>query len=241
MIKKEGYHLGVIPDGNRRWARARNLSDFEGHKQGAKLMFEAIQWALEKPEIKEISIYAFSEENFKRSIQEKEWLNKVYSQGLIRLFNEKFIYNPKTKIKFVTTDIKKIISSGLFQETLHEFRRIERKTENHDEKILNVLMAYTGKSEIVRAVSKPFSRLKNLFFGMSEKDITNAMQIKNPCDFIIRTGFEEAEREAKSGFLIWQSAYSENYHIRKNWGDVTKQDLEEAWNYFLNNRKMEGK
>ena len=237
----EKFHIGVIPDGNRRWARARNLSDFEGHKQGAKLMFEVIEWFLKKPEIKEISIYAFSEENFKRSIQEKQWLNKVYSQGIIKLFNEKFIYNPKTKIKFITTSKQKIISSGLFQETLHEFQRIERRTENHDEKILNILIGYTGKSEIVRAISKPLSRLKNLFFGLNEQDITNALQIKNSCDFVIRSGYEEAERESKSGFLIWQSAYSENYHIRKNWGDVTIKDLDEAWDSFLHTRKLKGK
>ena len=172
------YHLGIIPDGNRRWARARNLSDFDGHKQGAKLMFEAIKWALKKPEIKEISIYIFSEENFKRSIQEKQWLNKVYSEGLIKLFDEKFICDPKTKIKFITTNKQQIISSGLFQETLHEFQRIERKTQDHDEKILNILMAYTGKNEIINAVSKPFLRLKNLFFGMNEQPY-NYKQTKN--------------------------------------------------------------
>ena len=73
-----------------------------------------------------------------------------------------------------------------------------------------------------------------------EFELKNGLKVKRPCDFIIRTGEESEEREARSGFLLWQSAYSEYYHINKFFPDVTKEDFDKAWSYFENTRRGKG-
>ena len=80
----------------------------------------------------------------------------------------------------------------------------------------------------------------NLFFGLSEEDISKHLRVKHECDLVIRTGEEEAKREAKSGFLLWQSAYSEYYHIPKYWPEVEEKDFDQAWEYFMNSKRLKG-
>ncbi|MFO8011509.1 MAG: undecaprenyl diphosphate synthase family protein, partial [Dehalococcoidia bacterium] len=77
-------------------------------------------------------------------------------------------------------------------------------------------------------------------FGLSERDLEHELAVKSPCDFIIRTGDEERSREAKSGFLLWQSAYSEYYHIDKLFPDATLEDFQEAWNHFKGIARKKG-
>ena len=103
-----------------------------------------------------------------------------------------------------------------------------------------MLIGYTGQSEILSAISSPLNRVKNLLFGLSEKDIKSSLKVKTPCDFIIRTGEESEEREARSGFLLWQSAYAEYYHINKFFPEVTEEDFNKAWNHFINTRRRKG-
>ena len=79
-----------------------------------------------------------------------------------------------------------------------------------------------------------------MLFGLREQDLEKGLKVKTPCDFVVRTGTEEKEREAKSGFLLWQSAYSEYYHINKFFPDVTEEDFNEAWNYFKNTKRKKG-
>ena len=229
------YHIGIIPDGNRRWARARGLSDQEGHEHGATILKNAIEWAVNKPEIKEISVYVLSEENFKRTKEELAWLNDVYIEGLQDLRQRKIIREQGITINMISTQPQK-----LTPELLQLFADMHGETKQYGNKLLNILIGYTGKREILRAAAHPLNRIKNLFFDLNEKDIERGLLVKTPCDFIIRSSFEEAERESKSGFLIWQSAYSEYYHINKHWGDVEMLDLEEAWAKFLHTRRMKG-
>ena len=103
-----------------------------------------------------------------------------------------------------------------------------------------MLIGYTGQSEILSAISSPVNRIKNLLFGLSENDLKNSLKVKSLCDFIIRTGEESEEREARSGFLLWQSAYAEYYHINKFFPEVTKEDFNKAWAYFKNTRRRKG-
>lgn len=229
-------HVGLIPDGNRRWARARNLPDIEGHKYGSIVLKDAVEFFLRKPEIKELSIFCLSEENFKRSKEELDYLNKIYIEGIEDLRKRPLLGDEQVRVNLVSTSMDKLDPS-----LLSVFKQINSETKVYSDKILNLLVGYTGKTEIIKAMQSPINKIKNLFFGLKEEDIRKALIVKTPCDFIIRSGFEEAERESKSGFFIWQSAYSENYHLKKNWGDVTHKDLEEAWDYFLTARIMKGK
>lgn len=231
-----GYHVGLIPDGNRRWAREHNKPEQEGHKRGSVVLKKAVEYLLQKPEITELSVYILSEENFKRDKQELEWLDKIYIEGLEDLKKREVLHKTRVKVNMITTSKNKLTPS-----VINVFNNLKTETKIYSNKALNFLIGYTGKNEILSAISHPMNRIKNLFFNLTEKDIQRGLQVKTPCDFIIRSSFEEAEREGKSGFLIWQSAYSEYYHIKKNWGDVTTKDLEDAWKYFLNTKRLKGK
>ncbi|PIN84902.1 MAG: di-trans,poly-cis-decaprenylcistransferase [Candidatus Diapherotrites archaeon CG11_big_fil_rev_8_21_14_0_20_37_9] len=230
------YHLGIIPDGNRRWAKEHNLHPSEGHKVGAEKMELLVDWAVSHDSIGEVSIYGLSEENFKRNPKELSWLYDIYYSKLEKLLTSKNLHNQEVKVNLVTTDPRRIPKN-----LVDVCKTLKHETKFYGNTVLNILIGYTGQSEILRAVRSPMNRIKNLFFGLSESDIQKSLGVKNQCDFVIRTGEEEAEREAKSGFLLWQSAYSEYYHLNKYWPDITEADLNGAWNYFSEQRRLKGK
>lgn len=231
----QGYHIGLIPDGNRRWARERGLKPWDGHRRGAEKEELFVEWCIDHPDIGEITTYGLSEENFKRPAKELEKLYEIFEDELTALINKEKVHTNRVKINIICTSIKPFPKNliGLFA-------RIKIETRNYGDKVLNLLIGYTGQAELLKAVSSPLNRVKNLFFGLTEKDLQNSLKVKRPCDFIIRTGEESEEREARSGFLLWQSAYAEYYHINKYFPDVTKGDLNRAWSYFLSTRRRRG-
>ncbi|MBI4210031.1 MAG: di-trans,poly-cis-decaprenylcistransferase [Candidatus Diapherotrites archaeon] len=235
-IASGGYHLGVIPDGNRRWAVANGMQASDGHRAGARKMELMVNWAVRHDDIRELSIYGLSEENFKRAPSELSNLYSIYYDGLSKLLNSKEMHDNGVKVNLVSTSSRRVP-----KDILEVCKELKKETKFYGNKVLNILIGYTGQSEIMRSVSSPMNRLKNLFFGLNEEDIRKSLGVKSTCDFVIRTGEEEADREAKSGFLLWQSAYSEYYHIKKFWPDIEEQDLNEAWSHFTATRRMRGK
>ena len=229
------YHIGMIPDGNRRWAKEKGLDPWEGHKRGAEKGELFIEWCIDREDISELTVYGLSEENFKRPVKELGKLYELYEEELTRLINNEKLHKERVKVNIVSTDIKPIS-----RELLPIFRRLINETKGYDNKVLNMLIGYTGQSEILSAISSPFNRVRNLLFGLSRKDIEKGLRVKRPCDFIIRTGEESEEREARSGFLLWQSAYAEYYHINKYFPDVTEEDFNKAWDYFMSTRRRKG-
>jgi tritrans,polycis-undecaprenyl-diphosphate synthase [geranylgeranyl-diphosphate specific] len=229
------YHIGMIPDGNRRWAKERGLEPWEGHREGAEKTELFLEWCIDHKDISEITFYGLSEENFKRPSEELKKLYELYEEEFTKLINKEKVHKNRVKINIISTDIKPIPSKLALL-----FYRIRAETKNYENKVVNMLIGYTGQSEILSAVSSPLNRVKNLLFGLSKEDIRSSLKVKAPCDFIIRTGEESEEREARSGFLLWQSAYAEYYHINKFFPDVTEEDFNEAWNYFKGTRRRKG-
>jgi len=229
------YHIGMIPDGNRRWAKEKGLDPWEGHKRGAEKGELFIEWCIDREDISELTVYGLSEENFKRPAKELGKLYELYEEELTRLTNNEKLHKERVKVNIISTDIKPIS-----RKLLPVFRRLTTETKDYDNKVLNMLIGYTGQSEILSAVSSPLNRVKNLLFGLNENNLKDSLRVKTPCDFIIRTGEESEEREARSGFLLWQSAYAEYYHINKYFPDVTEEDFNKAWDYFMSTRRRKG-
>ena len=198
------YHIGMIPDGNRRWAKEKGLDPWKGHKRGAEKGELFIEWCIDHEDISELTVYGLSEENFKRPVKELGKLYELYEEELTRLANNEKLHKQRVKVNIISTDIKPIS-----RELLPVFRRLTTETKKYDNKVLNMLIGYTGQSEILSAISSPLNRVRNLLFGLSRRDVEESLRVKKPCDFIIRTGEESEEREARSGFLLWQSAYAE--------------------------------
>jgi len=229
------YHVGMIPDGNRRWAREKGLEPWEGHVKGAEKGELFIEWCIDHEDISELTVYGLSEENFKRPYKELIKLYELYEGELTRLINNEKLHRERVKVNIISTELKPIPRSLVMI-----FHKIKNETKDYDNKVLNMLIGYTGQSEILGAISSPLNRVKNLLFGLSQKDLKSGLKVKTPCDLIIRSGEDSEEREARSGFLLWQSAYAEYFHINKYFPDVTTEDFDRAWEYFIKARKRKG-
>ena len=233
------FHLGVIPDGNRRWARERGLTIHEGHRVGTEKMRMAGEWAMSHSEIRILSVYALSEENYKRSKEELNWLYGFYNTMFRDLAVSNVVHENHVKVRIIST------RPGPLPVYLKQAcRELERATARYGERFLNILLGYTGESETIQAVERlmlrPLSRMRALAGGLTGEDIRRELLVKEPADFIIRTGREEGPREAKSGFLLWQSAYAEYYHLEKFWPEVTEDDLNACWKYFKGTKRLKG-
>jgi undecaprenyl diphosphate synthase len=229
------FHVGLIPDGNRRWAQQAGLTLREGHEHGAETVEMALDWAYEHPDIAEFTVYGLSEENFKRSAEELGWLFEIYERKLSELLEDPTLGQRDVRVRIVYTCPRRW-PSGIRRLV----GQLHRQTADHRGKRLNVLLGYTGQSELHQAVARPRNRLKNLMGRLTDRDIERGLLVRRPCDLVIRTGYEEAPREAKSGFLLWQSAYAEFQHAPKHFPDLTRADLDELWARFQQLRRRLG-
>jgi tritrans,polycis-undecaprenyl-diphosphate synthase [geranylgeranyl-diphosphate specific] len=232
---KRPHHIGVILDGNRRYARKKGLDGKEGHIFGADKVELLLNWCL-KLEIKIITLYAFSTENFNRSPEEVKKIMELLIERLKKITEEPLIMENKVKVKFIgrreflPKEINKLIDD------------IEEKTEKHDNFLLNVAVSYGGRAEIVDAVKKIVEKVQDKELEISkinEEVISENLYtegIPDP-DLIIRTSGEER----LSGFLLWQSAYSELYFIDIYWPAFRKIDLWRAVRVYQQRERRYGK
>ena len=227
-------HIGIIMDGNRRWAKSKGKIASEGHKVGADTLDKMLHYA-NKIGIKYLTVYAFSTENWKRAENEVSVIMKLLKKYIDDFLGGMDDENIKVNI---LGDISKLNKN--LQKSLNE--TIE-KTKNNTGLTFNIAFNYGGRDEIVRAVKKITH--KALLGEITEDDITEELISENlytknmpDPDLIIRTSGELR----LSGFLIWQSAYSELYFVEKNWPEFTEKDLYEAIEeYKRRNRRFGGK
>ncbi len=209
-------HLGIIMDGNRRWARENNLPSHKGHQKGYEKLIEVGDWCLEKG-IETLSVYAFSTENWKRSKKEVQTLMRLLEKALTEEIDK---FNKKGVRVNVVGSRKKID-----KKTLSKIENIQDRTKNNTKGVLNICFNYGGRLEIVEAIEKIIEK------GYKAKDITEELITENTWmgdqadpDLILRTSGEKR----LSGFLTWQSVYSEFYFLDSHWPAFEKSDLEKA-------------
>ncbi|HHE76489.1 MAG TPA: di-trans,poly-cis-decaprenylcistransferase [Candidatus Parcubacteria bacterium] len=215
---KVPYHLAVIIDGNRRWAKERRLPIFEGHRQGFNNV-KKISEEARKMGVKILTFYGFSTENWKRSKLEVKNLMRLIE----RAFSKKYINELISKgVALRVIGEKNRLSKNL----QGKIKRAESLTRKGKNGILNLAISYGGRLEIIQAIKKIIS--KKIPAGEVNEDIVSknlwTAGLPYP-DFLIRTGKEKR----LSNFLIWQSAYSELYFVNKYWPDFNKNDLEDAF------------
>jgi undecaprenyl diphosphate synthase len=230
MKKIIPHHLGIIIDGNRRWARERRLPTFEGHRRGLEKLKEVGKWCKEKG-VKILTIYAFSTENWNRSKEEVSYLMKL----LKRAFSKKEIkWLNKEGIKLQVIGQRERLPESLQQ----AIREAEVLTKNNQEGILNLAISYGGRAEICQAVQNIFES------NEPPHKITEDFVSKNlwtadlpDLDLIIRTGGEQRI----SNFLLWRAAYAEFYFSKKYWPAFTEKDLDEALADYAQRQRRFGK
>ncbi|MBZ9577640.1 di-trans,poly-cis-decaprenylcistransferase [Patescibacteria group bacterium] len=217
QIFKIPTHLGIIIDGNRRWAKKRGLPSFEGHRRGLDRVNKIGEWC-RKRGVKILTLYTFSTENWNRSKKEISYLMKLLGEALNRK-NVKELHQKKIKLQVIGQ--KERLPRFLQQ----RIKKAEGLTQNNKEGILNLAISYGGRPEIVQAVKNIIEKkvlASKITEDLIDKNLWTA-DLPEP-DLIIRTG--GAQR--LSNFLTWQSIYSELYFTKKHWPEFTEKDLDEA-------------
>ena len=234
MEEKEIKHIAIIMDGNRRWAKEKNLDTKMGHKQGANTLEKIVRYA-NKIGIPYITVYAFSTENWKRTKEEVGALMLLLKNYLDDFAKRADTENIKINVIGDVTPLDKSLQKSIQN-------AIERTKENTGT-VFNIAFNYGGRAEIVNAVKEIAKEVKNgkiLPEEIKEDTISRHLYTKNQPDpdLLIRTSGEIRT----SNFLPWQLVYSEFYFVEKYWPDFTEKDLDEAIEeYKRRNRKFGGK
>ena len=221
-------HLGLIIDGNGRWAKRRGLPRSVGHKVGFENLKKQIEF-IQSLGIKNVSIYCFSKQNWNRPTSEVEFLMKSFNQML-----------DECKKEYENQDVRIIISGDLEDDRLSDKVRNKAKelmelTKNKSGFVVNACINYGGREEILNAVNKIIELGKT---NIDEKMFTQYLYTSEllPLDFIIRTSGEQRT----SNFMPWQSTYSEWYFPKTYWPGFTKKELIKALKIFMKRNRRYG-
>jgi len=217
-------HMAIIMDGNGRWGLKHKNSRNLGHKEGLKTVEMVIKFCIKK-KIKFLTLYAFSTENWKRPLKERNYLFRLLEIYLIEKLEK--LNNEKIKIK--------ILGEKKFYNKLNKLLDFaEKKTIRNTKLQINLALNYGSKKEIVYALNKLKSKGK-----ISVNDINNNLYTKNVPDpeILIRTG----NTKRLSNFLLWQVAYSEIFFEKKLWPDFKYEDLNKIMKKFSKIKRNFGK
>jgi undecaprenyl diphosphate synthase len=220
-------HVAIIMDGNRRWARNKGFPVFYGHKKGVDTVKRIVE-AARKIQIKYLTLYTFSTENWNRS---KKEINMLFS------LLKKCIFDYRDELKSNDISLK---VSGAYQQFSNDLVKIIDDTISYladcKSMVLNLALNYGGRKEIVDAVNKA---IKDGVKVITEDEIEKRLYtypLPFP-DLIIRTSGEMRI----SNFLIWQSAYSEFYITKKPWPEFTEDDFYKAILEYSNRERRMGR
>jgi undecaprenyl diphosphate synthase len=229
------HHIGLILDGNRRFARFRKLASNEGHNAGSANVESFLDWCRDL-NVKIVTLYGFSVENYNRSDDEVDYLMNLILQKLKDYQTDPVIMEQRVKVKVLGR------LEDLSEEMNQEIAKIEALTRDHENFQLNIAISYGGRAEIVDAVKKVALEVRDGSLDVNTLDeqvfskYLYTAGIPDP-DFIIRTSGEER----LSGFLSWQSAYSELYFTEVFWPAFRKIDFWRAIRVYQQRERRFGK
>jgi len=229
------HHIGLIVDGNRRYARGKGIASNEGHNAGSQKLEDFLRWCW-RLDIRIVTLYGFSTENYRRSEKEVDYLMDLILRKLRQYQIDPVIRREKVRIKIIGQ------RNNLDDEMISEIERTEELTKDHNNFLLNIAIGYGGRAEIVDAVRKIGEKIRDGYLlpeAVDEKIFENYLYtegIPDP-DLIIRTSGEER----LSGFLLWQSAYSELYFTEVYWPAFRMIDFWRAIRVYQQRERRFGK
>lgn len=234
LIAGVPVHIGIIPDGNRRWAKEHHLPGFKGHEAGIRKFREILEWC-EELGIKNLTFYTFSLENFLRPKDEVSYLMKAIKRELLSLAGDRKVHKNKVRI----TVIGNLLI--LPKDVREAAAKVMEATKNYDDYHLNLAIAYGGREEIAEA-SRRLARLavekKIKPEQIDEKLISDNLYSRLPdVDLLIRTSEQRI-----SGFLPWQSTYAEIVFLPETlFPDLSKKDFIKEIEAFSSRERRFGK
>lgn len=209
-------HIAIIPDGNRRWAKAHNKVSWEGHIEGGKRVEEIVKTAVNSG-IKYITLWASSYDNLvKRSKEEISAIERIYKE-LARIADEsKDVREKSISIQFIGE-----YASLLSAQTVEALNRVAEKTKKNTEFLITCLVGYNGNRELLSAIDALRAKKDTI----TEDDIKSSLWTAKlpPVDLIIRTGNDP---HLSNGFMMWDAQNAILHFSEKMWPDFRKEDLE---------------
>ena len=233
-IENVPRHLALIPDGNRRWSKSRGLKLLGGYTTGIKKFIDFSIWSKEFG-IKTLSVWALSTENMHN--RGKAELSMFY-----KLFTKE-ASDPKILGDLVSNRVRvKVIgNTAMLPAPLKRaLKRVEAKTKKYTDLTINLLIGYGGRDDIIHAARMAaMHAIKTGSASVSERDVEDSLRTSSltDADLIIRTSGEKR----LSGFLPWQSTYSELYFAKKYWPDFSRKDLERALSDYSRRHRRFGR
>jgi len=226
--KQIPYHVGLIIDGNRRWAKINGKAIFKGHKQGAKV-FKIVSLGLFERGVTCVSAYLFSTENWNRSKKEVSYLMGLATKAVSYKLSD---FN-KLGIKICVIGTR----DNLSKKVIKAIDRVEAKTAKNKRGTLLICFNYGGRQEIVDA-TKAIVRSKIRPEKITADTIASKLYAPDipDVDLVIRTSGEQR----LSGFMLWRIAYSEMTFVRKLWPDVTLEDMDNVLLDYKNRERRFG-
>ena len=210
-------HVAVVMDGNGRWAKQRGLPRTAGHQAGEAALFDLVEGAIEIG-VKEISAFAFSTENWKRSPEEVKFLMGFNRDVIRRRLDD--MHDLGVRVRWAGRDRK------LWKSVIDELERAEKLTAKNKVLTLNMCVNYGGRAEIVDAaieLGKDIKAKKIDPDNVNEKTLSKYLDVPTDVDLFLRSSGEERI----SNFMLWQSAYAELIFLDVLWPDVDRRTL---WN-----------
>jgi len=220
-------HIGIIMDGNGRWAKSQGMERISGHIQGVETVKTIVEYCV-KLKIPYLTLYTFSKENWNRPRKEIDGLMSLLSSSLKseleKLNRNNIVFQVVGKIEEMPSSLQ-----GLIMDTINS-------TKDNTGLTLALALSYSGRQEIIDATNKILAAHKKNINENTFKNYLYSPNTPDP-DLIIRTGGENR----LSNFLLWQSAYSEIYISEKNWPEFEEDDLTSALNDFSNRTRKYGR
>jgi len=219
--------IGIIMDGNRRWAKARSLPTFEGHRHGYQTMKQVTEWATDAG-IGTVIFFAFSEENWQRAQDEV-----AFMMDLIReVFKNEKQYAMENNIR-----LRYIGNVSKFAPDIQEsMRDAEQETQGNTGINLVLAVSYGGRQEIIRTVNKLIAQGKKEITVEDMNASLDTAGLPDP-DMIIRTSGEQRT----SGFLPWQGVYSELFFTKTLWPDFSQEEFKKILEEYSERERRMGK
>ena len=224
-MKKLPNHVAIIMDGNSRWAQKKDLSKEKGHKAGVKKARLAVEFFLQNG-IKDLTLFAFSTENWGREKKEVKALMKLFLEAISEQTPD--LIKNKVKLNFIGE------ISRFDKVLIKQIKKSQESTNKYDSKMnLNIAISYGGRWDLEQALKKIIDdilketiKIRNLNEDLISNYLSTS-RIKDP-DMIIRSGGQKRI----SNFFLWQAAYSEIYFSDKLWPDFNEKDFENALDEF---------
>ncbi len=227
-------HIGLILDGNRRFAKRLMLKPWKGHEWGAKKVDALFDWCKELG-VREVTLYCLSIENFNRPKEEFDFLMDVFRKEFQKLKDDpKKLHKNRIRLNFIG---RLWMLPEDIQEKVQYLMDLTRRYKNYT---FNFAMAYGGRQEVVDAIKKIAMKIKIGTLDINkinEETFSKELYLNSEPELIIRTGGEKRT----SNFLIWQGHYAEWIFLEKTWPEFEKEDFIECIQDFNNRKRRYGK